>query len=154
MTNKRVPSPARHELGVLDQVLVFRLRRIRDRLAEPLRRSSIEGGGLRAGEFGALALIDANSGISQIELARAGGFDQTLLVGILDDLEARGWALRTRDSADRRRHIVAMTKKGRVALGELLAMVRESEATARNALSAKEYATFQTSLDKIYRALF
>ena len=37
--------------------------------------------GLRAGAFGVLALIEANPGISQIDLARFGGYDQTALVG-------------------------------------------------------------------------
>lgn len=142
-------------LGVLnDDVLVFRIRRIRDLLTERFRRSSTEGRGLRAGEFSALALIEANPGISQADLARIGGFDQTALVGILDDLEDHAWAVRKRDRADRRRHRMEITEKGREVLADLLDRARENEAPARNALSKAEFRALQSSLNKIYQALF
>jgi DNA-binding MarR family transcriptional regulator len=141
------------QLGVLDNVLVFRLRRIRDVLAGEFRRSSTEGRGLRAGDLTALALIDANPGISQAELARTGGFDQTVLVGILDDLENRGWAVRSRDRTDRRRHRVEVTNKGRTALADLLRRAEANEAIARNALTRKELTAFRAALGKIYAAL-
>lgn len=143
------------QLGPLaDDILVFRIRRIRDLLTETFRRSSTEGRGLRAGEFSVLALIDANPGISQADLARAGGFDQTVLVGILDDLEDHNWAVRKRDRADRRRHMVEITEAGRVELDDLLRRARANEAPARDVLTAAELRDFQRSLDKIYRALF
>jgi DNA-binding MarR family transcriptional regulator len=149
------PGPNGFELGVLnDDVLVFRIRRIRDLLAERFRRSSTEGRGLRAGEFSALALIDANPGISQSDLARIGGFDQTALVSILDDLEEHAWAVRKRDRADRRRHKMEITQKGREALADLLERARENEAPARDALTKEEFRAFQSSLNKIYQALF
>jgi DNA-binding MarR family transcriptional regulator len=149
------PSLDGFDLGVLnDDVLVFRIRRIRDLLAERFRQSSTEGRGLRAGEFSALALIDANPGISQSDLARIGGFDQTALVSILDDLEEHAWAVRKRDRTDRRRHRMEITPKGREALADLLNRARENEAPARNALSKEEFRALQSSLNKIYQALF
>jgi DNA-binding MarR family transcriptional regulator len=141
-------------LGVLDQVLVFKLRRIRNLLTDAFRSSSTEGKGLRAGEFGILALIEANPGISQRDLARTGGLDETMLVGILDDLEAHGWAVRSSHRDDRRRHVLDITKKGRVKLRELLEQARANEAPARSALSPQEMQTFEELLEKIYRALF
>lgn len=143
------------QLGVLEEdVLVFRIRRIRNLLAETFRSSSTEGRGFHAGQFGALALIDANPGISQADLARTGGFDQTALVSVLDDLEEQGWAVRSRDRNDRRRHKIEITEQGREELADLLARAKHNELPAREALSEGEFQLFQTFLNKIYRALF
>lgn len=139
-------------MGMLDQLLNFRLRRIRNHLTERYR-SETQQMGLRAGAFGVLALIDANPGISQIDLARFGGYDQTALVGILYDIEQRGWATRTRDPADRRRHQVQITDQGKVALGELLARAIENERPAREALTPEELEVFRVWLDRMYRQL-
>jgi DNA-binding MarR family transcriptional regulator len=141
-----------YSMGELDQLLNFRLRRIRNHLTERYRNETLRLG-LRAGAFGVLALIDANPGISQIDLARFGGYDQTALVGILDDIEKRGWATRTRDPADRRRHRVEITDAGKEALGELLARAIENERPAREALTPEELEVFRVSLDKIYHRL-
>jgi DNA-binding MarR family transcriptional regulator len=138
---------------VLDEILVFKLRRVRDVLTHAFRKSSTEGRGLRAGEFGALALIEANPDISQIELARVGGFDQTILVGVIDDLETRGWVLRQQDRDDRRRRVLQITKSGRAALADLLSKALDNEKSARQALTATEMRAFQKALDDIFRAL-
>jgi DNA-binding MarR family transcriptional regulator len=140
------------DMGVLDQLLNFRLRRIRNHLTERYREETLAKG-LRPGAFSVLALIDANPGIAQIDLARFGGYDQTALVGIIDDFEARGWARRTRDPADRRRHRIEATDDGREALKEMLARAVENERPACEVLDADELAAFRAALDKIYRLL-
>lgn len=140
------------ELGCLDELLNFRLRRLRNHLTERYREETRRLG-LRAGAFSVLALIDANPNISQIDVARFGGFDQTVLVGILDDLERRGWATRSKDPADRRRHRVKLTPQGRRGLADLLARAQENERPACEALDPTELAAFRAALDKIYRSL-
>ena len=137
----------------MDEILVFKLRRVRDVLTHAFRASSTEGRGLRAGEFSVLALIAANPAISQIELARFGGFDQTILVGIIDDLESRDWVIRQQHREDRRRRVLQITKAGRSALATLFARALENEQAARSALSATEMRSFRKALDTIYRAL-
>jgi DNA-binding MarR family transcriptional regulator len=138
---------------VLDEVLVFKLRRIRDVLTQAFRQSTTEARGLRAGDFGVLALIEANPDISQIELARVGGFDQTILVGVIDDLESRHWVVRQQSREDRRKRVLQITKEGRAALTDLLAKAIENEKPARKALSAADMRAFQKALTDIYRAL-
>ena len=128
---------------MLDEILVFKLRRVRDVLTHAFRKSSTEGRGLRAGEFSALALIEANPDISQIELARVGGFDQTILVGVIDDLESRGWVLRQQHQQDRRRRVLQITKAGRVALADLLVKALDNEEPARKAVKSAEMRAFQ-----------
>ncbi|MBK6803201.1 MarR family transcriptional regulator [Novosphingobium sp.] len=139
-------------MGVLDELLNFRMRRIRNCLTEKYRRETLKMG-QRAGAFSILALIDANPGIAQIDLARFAGYDQTALVGIIDDMESKGWTTRTRDPADRRRHQVQITDAGREALAVLTAAAIENEREAREALSPEELEVFRIWLDRIYRKL-
>lgn len=146
------PTAARFDIGVLNDVMVFRLRRIRNHLTERFRAGQWRGG-MKPGEFSALALVVANPGISQIDLARVSGFDQTSLVGIIDDLERRGWAGRAKDPGDRRRHCIYATAAGREALDQLMERALDNERDAREALTPDELATFMASLDKIYRRL-
>lgn len=139
-------------MGMLDLLLNFRLRRIRNHLTERYRRET-QRLGLKAGAFGVLALIDANPGISQIDLARFGGYDQTALVGILYDLEERGWVKRSRDPVDRRRHRVEIESDGKDALAELFARATENERDIREALTREELEIFRVWLDKMYKKL-
>jgi DNA-binding MarR family transcriptional regulator len=55
------------------------------------------------------------------------GFDPSVLVAILNELELRGFAARRRDRADRLRHIVAITAAGTEALCEVDRHVGEVE---------------------------
>src|ERR1051325_3003652 len=57
---------------------------------------------------------------SQQALCESIGVDASKLVGVLNDLEDEGLIVRRRDPADRRRHIVELSKEGRahVAAGE------------------------------------
>ena len=50
---------------------------------------------------------------SQQALIESVGVDPSKLVGLLNDLEAEGLIVRRRDPADRRRHIVELSKEGR-----------------------------------------
>lgn len=141
------------KLGVLDQVMNFRMLRIRNLLTARYREETSKLG-LRPGSFGALAIIEANPGIAQIDVAKVGGYDQTALVCILDDFEARGWATRARDPSDRRRHRVEITDAGREALSGLLERALQNERPARDALDTNELAALRNAIDKIYTRLF
>ena len=141
-----------YSIGVLEDVLVFRLRRIRNYMTETFRAGGWRDG-MRPGEFTTLALIVANPGISQIDLARVGGFDQTSLVAVMDDLERRKWAVRSKDPEDRRRHRIKPTRAGIKALDMLLDRALENEREARLALTDSELADFMAALDKIYHRL-
>jgi DNA-binding MarR family transcriptional regulator len=147
-------SDGKFALGKLDHLLVFRFRRLRDFIIDRFRTSITDAMGLKAGDFTILALIEANPSISQTDLARTGGFDQAVLVGILDDLEGRGWAVRRKDKADRRRHRLEITPEGSAALSELFLRAMENEAAARAALTTKEYEALDRALSKMYQHVF
>ncbi len=144
-------EPAVVELGVLKDVIGFRLRRLQNHLTRGFSERAARKE-VRSGMFGALALIAANPGISQTTLSREIGFDKATVVALLDTLEGLGWAERKRSTVDRRRHSLVATKAGQLALEELLGVTLANEANVYKALSGKERADLFTLLDKLYGA--
>jgi DNA-binding MarR family transcriptional regulator len=80
------------------------------------RRASDEVLGMRVKEFTTLAVLRDHGPVPQQELGEQLCVDANNLVLLLNDLEAREFALRRRDPADRRRHLVELTDEGRRAL--------------------------------------
>ena len=89
-------------LGRLSSFLGFRLRRVQNQLSRDFSART-RAWGLRQGMFSALEVIAANPDISQTNLSREVGLDKSVMVAMVDDLEARGWVKRTRSTNDRRR---------------------------------------------------
>ncbi|WP_369061876.1 MarR family winged helix-turn-helix transcriptional regulator [Caulobacter sp. 73W] len=158
-TNAKAPAPIDPEepaevtLGVLDNIIGFRIRRIQNHISRSFR-ARLNSDELRPGVFSALALIGANPGLSQKTLAREVGFDKATIVAILDNMERQGWTERRRSSTDRRRHLLFVTPAGAKALEEMTVLARENEAHINAALTKSEQATLQTLLDKVYKICF
>jgi DNA-binding MarR family transcriptional regulator len=94
--------------------------------------------GMRLRQFHVLSYLAEKDGISQHELGDILSMDANNLVILLNELEQLGFARRERDPADRRRHIVVMTDKGRMAF-KRAEKVRESfEDQVLQALDAEE----------------
>jgi len=145
------PDDEQFALGKLEHLLLFRFRRLRELISERYRESNGDTGKLKAGDLTILALIEANPSISQTDIARIGGVDQAVLVGVLDDLEERGLALRVRDQTDRRRHKLEITPKGKRVVADLFRRAFENEASARAVLTAEENAALDSALRKLYQ---
>jgi DNA-binding MarR family transcriptional regulator len=64
-------------------------------------------------EFLVLTYVGGDDPLSQQDLSRRLGLDPTIVVGLIDGLEARKAVTRTRDSADRRRYLLQLTSTGR-----------------------------------------
>jgi DNA-binding MarR family transcriptional regulator len=69
--------------------------------------------GLRPNHYGALVLLKRHEPTSQQTLAAGLGVDRSMIVGIVDHLEALGAVERRGDPIDRRRHALHLTAAGR-----------------------------------------
>jgi DNA-binding MarR family transcriptional regulator len=87
---------------------------------------------LTPAQYSALVAIGDNPGRIQSEIARALGIQRPNFVAIMDELERRGLAERTRSGVDRRSNAVALTAAGRA----LLAKGRVEQAGSEAAIDA------------------
>src|SRR4051795_12565632 len=113
-TDTRVPSAP----GIAQQwptLLMIKLGRITmHRFGEAL-----EPFGIKPRHVAALIELRDRGQLTQQSLCGALHLDPTNLVATLNELEARGYATRRRDPADRRRHIVEVSKKGLAVIGKV-----------------------------------
>jgi DNA-binding MarR family transcriptional regulator len=73
---------------------------------------ALEPFGIRPRHVAALIELRDRGELTQQSLCGQLHLDPTNLVAILNELEQRGYAARRRDPADRRRHLVEISKKG------------------------------------------
>lgn len=138
--------------GILAGSIGPRVRLLRNSLnAGSLVQS--EPHGLPTGSLTVMALIAANPGCSQVQLAALAGITGPSLVGIIAELEGRGLLSRERDSADRRRNMVVLTQAGREKMETLFAAVTVIEQPVREALGAADMARLISLLDRAVAAL-
>ena len=72
--------------------------------------------GIRSKHASVLVFVDAEGPISQRALGRRLRIDKSPMVGLLDDLEQLGLAVRRRSDEDRRVQAIHLTPKGRAGL--------------------------------------
>lgn len=123
--------------GILPNLLGFNLRRAQVAAFADFN-ASVGRTGLTPGLVGVLALIEANPGLKQSELAVILGIDRSTLVPVLDKLERRGLVVRRPMPGDRRAHALELTAGGGAALRRVVAEIRRHEARIARGLSAAE----------------
>jgi DNA-binding MarR family transcriptional regulator len=92
------------------------------RLGHAVKERSIEAyeaAGANPFYYSVLAVLEEGARDTQAKIADALGYDRSWLVGLLDELEAKGLIERRRDPEDRRRHVVSLTPAGKKKLAEL-----------------------------------
>lgn len=99
-------------------------------------------------EFWILTCVDVEP-MSQRQLSELLIIDASDMVRLIDSLEKQNWVTRERDPKDRRRQIIASTKKGTKALAKLGDDVAAAEDRALEASSQKQL----KSLKKLSQAL-
>jgi DNA-binding MarR family transcriptional regulator len=115
-------------------LLILRLARASGRrLADAL-----DGLGMRGHEFAVLHYLADSPPVSQQQLGEAMRIHPSNLVGLLDALEADGLVVRPRDPADRRRHLVELTTRGRRRLETAKGAALEAERDLLEPLSRSE----------------
>lgn len=67
---------------------------------------------LKPRQFELLAVLHDKGPLGQGELGQIMGVDPSILVTLLNPLEADGFVSRDRDPTDRRRHVVSLTSSG------------------------------------------
>lgn len=141
----------RLELGLMVTRIGFRLRLLQTLLGARVV-TAFAPYNLRPGAFTTMALMKANPGCSQVDLARDGGLDKSALVAIVDELEARGLANRGRSSQDRRRNSLFLTPQGEELMNEMYQVAYATEAPVRNAL-AGDLEQFLDLVETAYQAV-
>jgi DNA-binding MarR family transcriptional regulator len=76
--------------------------------------------------------------VSQQQLAERMRINRTLVVGIVDQLEQRGWVERRRDANDRRSYRLHVTPAGEAAAAEMAPRVQEASGRMTERLTAAE----------------
>jgi DNA-binding MarR family transcriptional regulator len=82
---------------------------------------------LKPRQFQILGLLHDHGGLAQGDLVREMGVAASVLVTLLNPLEAEGLVARERDPADRRRHLVTLTPAGEKRLGSASRAQKETE---------------------------
>jgi DNA-binding MarR family transcriptional regulator len=78
-------------------------------------------------QFHLLGLLHDRGALTQRELGTLMDVDPSILVTLLNPLEADGYLSRERDPADRRRHVVTITRRGEQQLDRAAQAQRDAE---------------------------
>jgi DNA-binding MarR family transcriptional regulator len=123
--------------GVLEALVGYHLRRAQ--IAVFLDFAAAMGAlRLTPGQFGVLALIQANPGMSQSALGLAMGVDRSTVVTVIDRLEGRGLVRRDPSTVDGRRYALRLSPLGQRRFAEALKRVWRHERRVARRLSARE----------------
>jgi DNA-binding MarR family transcriptional regulator len=140
MTSSRIDQPTTARASILDE------HRSRPGLLlallgqEAMRRlrAAHTAHNLKPRQFQILGLLHDHGGLAQRELMQAMDVDPSILVTLLNPLEADGLVSRERDPADRRRHLVTLTRAGERALDSASRAQKETEDSLFASLDAEE----------------
>jgi DNA-binding MarR family transcriptional regulator len=86
---------------------------------------------------------------TQQALIESVGVDPSKLVGVLNDLEAEGLIVRRRDPADRRRHIVEVSKEGKAHVAAAERAVAKVEERLFAGINEEERAQLRRTLARV-----
>jgi DNA-binding MarR family transcriptional regulator len=101
-------------------------------------RGAHTANGLKPRQFQILGLLHDHGGLAQRELMQAMGIDPSILVTLLNPLEAEGLVSRERDPSDRRRHLVALTAAGERKLVNASRAQKETEDALFDSLDGEQ----------------
>jgi DNA-binding MarR family transcriptional regulator len=93
---------------------------------------------LKPRQFQILGLLHDHGGLAQRELVQTMAVDPSILVTLLNSLEADGLVARERDPADRRRHLVTLTPAGERHLADASAAQKRTEDALFAALDTEQ----------------
>ena len=130
-------SPATPIPGALLSSPSFQLERLRRRIRDEVE-AALNPRETTLREYWVLSCLVDRDAASQTALSEMLAIDTSDMVRLIDSLENRGWVRRERDPQDRRRQIVASTKKGTKAQAELADLVAGAEDRALDESTSKQ----------------
>jgi len=131
------PSAEGIEMDILPQLLGFQLRKAQVRIFNSFLKS-LGDAGITPSDFGLLVVIGANRRLNQNALARAIGSNRSLLVAMINKLEARGLVARLKSEEDKRAHALVLSRRGDVLIKRLKGIVQNHERAVTAPLSEEE----------------
>ena len=145
MKRRAAAAAPRLNAGLLPGLVGYRLRLAQQNV---FRDFAASVPGLSPGRVGMLLLIEANPGVTQSRLAHAVNRDRSTMVGVLDQLEAKGLIERRR-GADRRTNGLWLTRAGRARLARATRAITIHERRVTARLSSAERATLLALLARV-----
>jgi DNA-binding MarR family transcriptional regulator len=139
-------------LGWLGGTVGFYLRTAQEAAFQAFARKA-DGADAQPWRFALLALIDANPGLTQGDLAAALRRNTSSLTPVLDDLCRRSYVLRERLASDRRAYALTLTGKGKAAMIELMAGAVVHERDMDRLVGRENRAEFIRTLKRIAAGL-
>jgi DNA-binding MarR family transcriptional regulator len=103
-------------------------------------------------DYSMLVALQTTGPISQQQLAEKMRVNRTLVVGIVDALERRGWVERRRDAGDRRSYRLHVTPAGEAAVAEMGPRVKEASGMMAERLTDAERARLHERLRQLIAA--
>jgi DNA-binding MarR family transcriptional regulator len=100
-------------------------------------------------DFLVLDALTGRNWESQLDLAERLGINRTIMVAVIDRLEARGEVQRTRNPDNRRQYVLSLTDRGRGTVEARRRAVAERDARLTAALSAEETARLDALLARL-----
>ena len=141
-------AQTRRDLGELNSHVGYFARRFQIWIFQDLIRR-LATAEIRISHYSVLAIIEANPGLAQSEVAEAVGIEPARLVRVLDELERRGWIQRMRSATDRRSHALFLTQEGQKAFAHVKDLARQHETQAIERLGATKYESLMRLLKEI-----
>jgi DNA-binding MarR family transcriptional regulator len=133
--------PVRDRFGYL-------LKHARERLAE-MSGPALAPLGINGRDLAVLGVLAQGEPPSQLEAAQRLAIDRSTMVTLIDGLEASGLVERRPHGADRRKNIVALTKRGRKTLTAASKLVDAAEHEFLAPLSPKDASRLREMLQKL-----
>ena len=142
------PEGALLDLSHLSSIVGYPLRRAQMAVFEDFAQR-FQPLDLTPAQYSTLSTIGDNPGRNQSEIAAALGILRPNFVAMMDELERRGLAERTRSGVDRRSNALALTPAGRELLTRARGVQGEQEAAIEDILGRGEREALGEALRKL-----
>lgn len=134
---------------ILERFLPYRLSVVTNRISGALSRHYATRFGIGIPEWRVIANLGRHPGLTANEVAERSAMDKVTVSRAVAALEHKGLLERVRDSADKRKSRLDLSKKGQEVYAEIAPLALGFERDLLTALSPEEYAQLDSIIDKL-----